>query len=322
MPGMAPPPPERVNFLRGDRTNEINTAGVGEFRRRTGVLGDIIDSSPTWVGAPGAPYTANWTDRLQCGPPPREAASGAQTYPAYASAQLNRTKMVYVGANDGLLHGFRSGSYNSSSGTCATTPSASCFTNNDGLELLAYMPGAAQWPSSNRSIRTRPPRQRASTTPTPSTVTSTTSTPPRAPATCSTTASGTPGWSAAWVPAARRSTRSTSPTPRNFAETNAASLVKGEWNTSTLTCVGNSHLRPAASATPTARRRCAACTMASWAVIFGNGLGSASGDAGIFVMTHRPEHGAPVDLLLPEHRRRQRRQPQRHLLRLAGGPRR
>ena len=143
MPATGPPRPTASNFLRGDRTNEINSAGTGEFRRRTGVLGDIVDSSPTWVGAPGAPYTANWMDRLNASASLPEDGSTAQTYPAYASAQLNRTQVVYVGANDGLLHGFRSGTYNSSSGTCATTPSASCFTNNDGLELIAYMPGRA-----------------------------------------------------------------------------------------------------------------------------------------------------------------------------------
>ncbi len=134
--------PDRVNFLRGDRSNEINSAGTGEFRRRTGVLGDIVNSSPTWVGSPGAPYTATWADRLNASATPPENGSTAQTYPAYASAQFNRTQVVYVGANDGLLHGFRSGTYNSSVGTCATTPSASCFTNNDGLELIAYMPGS------------------------------------------------------------------------------------------------------------------------------------------------------------------------------------
>src|SRR5262249_11501335 len=115
---------DRVNFLRGDRTNEINSAGTGEFRRRTGVLSDIVDSSPVWVGAPGAPYTTTWLDRINAAASLPENTSGAQSYPGYASAALNRTQVVYVGANDGLVHGFRSGVYNSSSGNCSTTPSA------------------------------------------------------------------------------------------------------------------------------------------------------------------------------------------------------
>src|SRR2546430_5405901 len=42
--------------------------------------------------------------------------------------------VVYVGGNDGLLHGFRTGSYDANGNFVAT--------GNDGLEVLAYMPGA------------------------------------------------------------------------------------------------------------------------------------------------------------------------------------
>src|SRR5262249_57020124 len=59
----------------------------------------------------------------------------AQTYASYITSMQTRMNVVYVGANDGLLHGFRSGSYNSSG---AFVP-----TGNDGKEVLAYMPGAA-----------------------------------------------------------------------------------------------------------------------------------------------------------------------------------
>jgi hypothetical protein len=37
---------------------------LGVFRDRTSVLGDIINSSPTWVGPPSAPYPATWIDAL------------------------------------------------------------------------------------------------------------------------------------------------------------------------------------------------------------------------------------------------------------------
>ncbi len=71
----------RLNYLRGDRTYEINSAGTCNnatsgpsvcFRARTGVLGDVVDSSPTWVGPPQSPYTATWQDRLY----PTTAAGG------------------------------------------------------------------------------------------------------------------------------------------------------------------------------------------------------------------------------------------------------
>jgi type IV pilus assembly protein PilY1 len=56
----------RVNFLRGDRTNEYNGAG-GDFRRRTSLLGDIVNSSPS--------YNPD-------------------------------TRTIFVGANNGMMHAF------------------------------------------------------------------------------------------------------------------------------------------------------------------------------------------------------------------------
>lgn len=127
--------PNELNYLRGVRSNEINSVGVGLYRARASVLGDIIDSSPTFVGPPSQGYTAAWTDLLDAGtaPTPPENAGSAQTYPAFVSAEQTRTNVVYAGANDGLLHGFRSGSY--------TSATAYNTADNDGLEVLAYMPG-------------------------------------------------------------------------------------------------------------------------------------------------------------------------------------
>lgn len=91
-----------VNYLRGDRGNE--GIGSGDFRVRGGVLGDIVASAPKYVGAPRFYYRDNL-----------ETAS----YQSFRTAHRNRTEMVYVGANDGMLHGFD-----------ATT----------GTERLAYVP--------------------------------------------------------------------------------------------------------------------------------------------------------------------------------------
>lgn len=89
----------RVNYLRGDRTQEANSA-TPKFRTRNSVLGDIIDSNPFYVGAPAANY-------------------GFDDYSTFKNNNASRTGMVYVGANDGMLHGFRA---------------------SDGRELLAYVP--------------------------------------------------------------------------------------------------------------------------------------------------------------------------------------
>jgi type IV pilus assembly protein PilY1 len=77
-----------VNYLRGDETNE----GTGQgFRTRTSVLGDIVHSGPRFVGKP----TASYADSLE-----------AKPYSAFVTANSSRDGIIYVGANDGMLHGF------------------------------------------------------------------------------------------------------------------------------------------------------------------------------------------------------------------------
>ncbi|MEI8324709.1 MAG: PilC/PilY family type IV pilus protein, partial [Betaproteobacteria bacterium] len=82
-----------VNFLRGQRGHEgyvgTDTTSTKLYRSRDHVLGDIVNSSPTYVKAPALNY----------------ADTGYASWIA-ASAQVNRAPMVYVGANDGMLHAF------------------------------------------------------------------------------------------------------------------------------------------------------------------------------------------------------------------------
>ncbi|MGN6701859.1 MAG: pilus assembly protein [Burkholderiaceae bacterium] len=77
----------RLDYLRGDRSQEGKTG----FRTRKSILGDIINSNTWYVGAPSAQYTQLDHDG---------------GYPAFADAHADRTSMVYVGANDGMLHAF------------------------------------------------------------------------------------------------------------------------------------------------------------------------------------------------------------------------
>lgn len=78
-----------VNYIRGDRSKELSNGGT--FRNRTFVLGDIVDSAPAYIGSP---------DRLF--PDSLETAK----YSDFAALYKNREPMVWVGANDGILHGF------------------------------------------------------------------------------------------------------------------------------------------------------------------------------------------------------------------------
>lgn len=77
---------QRLDYLRGSAANE-GVSGLKWRARPTSKLGDIIDSAPHFVGAP----EANFSDA---------------GYSDFRTAKLTRTKMIYVGANDGMLHGF------------------------------------------------------------------------------------------------------------------------------------------------------------------------------------------------------------------------
>jgi type IV pilus assembly protein PilY1 len=70
-----------IQYTRG-------SAVTGTRDRNGWRLGDIVDSSPTVVGKPAA-----FHDYLN--------------YPSYHSANRNRDEMLYVGANDGMLHAFK-----------------------------------------------------------------------------------------------------------------------------------------------------------------------------------------------------------------------
>ncbi|HUF71501.1 MAG TPA: PilC/PilY family type IV pilus protein [Gammaproteobacteria bacterium] len=89
---------ERLDWLRGDQSTELSQGGT--FRNRSSTLGDIINSDPQFVGAPNFGYEA-----LPSGTP------GQATYQAYLQSKLDTNgstlkPMIYVGANDGMLHGF------------------------------------------------------------------------------------------------------------------------------------------------------------------------------------------------------------------------
>lgn len=105
---------DRLDYIRGDNANE-GTADTN-FRVRMAVttgnskLGDIIHSAPAFVGKPDFFYP----DKIE----------SAASYNAYKIAQKNRAGVVYVGANDGMLHAF-----DASNGS------------SKGEEIFAYAPG-------------------------------------------------------------------------------------------------------------------------------------------------------------------------------------
>ncbi|WP_367068001.1 PilC/PilY family type IV pilus protein [Oryzisolibacter sp. LB2S] len=94
----------RLNFIRGDQSKEgSETTGYTTskpLRERKSRQGDIVNSVVWYTGAPASNY----------------ALKG---YGAFTLARKSRTPMIYVGGNDGLLHG---------------------FSATDGTEQIAYAP--------------------------------------------------------------------------------------------------------------------------------------------------------------------------------------
>lgn len=75
-------------YLRGDRSGET----AGTYRVRAHLLGDTVNAEPAVVVAPGANY----------------ADAGYQGLSTtFKEANARRTRMVYQGANDGMLHAFK-----------------------------------------------------------------------------------------------------------------------------------------------------------------------------------------------------------------------
>jgi type IV pilus assembly protein PilY1 len=99
-----------VSYLRGDRTHEAQseisaTAVPALYRARAHLLGDIINGAPVHVGKP--PFSYSDTG-----------------YADFVNSNASRKPVVYVSANDGMLHAI------SAQGT------------DGGTELWAYVPGA------------------------------------------------------------------------------------------------------------------------------------------------------------------------------------
>jgi type IV pilus assembly protein PilY1 len=100
-----------LNYLRGDRTNEVASTVSGSthgFRNRTLLLGDIVDAGLTPVSTPQQKFS--------------EANNPG--YPAFQTLWTTTTPrptVVYAGANDGMLH---------------------AFVGTTGIEQFAYVPSA------------------------------------------------------------------------------------------------------------------------------------------------------------------------------------
>jgi type IV pilus assembly protein PilY1 len=107
-----------IDYLRGDDSNE---GDAGIYRTREAPLGDIVNSSPVFV--------KNSVDLFY----DQTTVPGHAEYGAYLVAKRARTEgVVFVGANDGMLHAFRDG-------PAGETPGPDALA---GDEIFAYVPRA------------------------------------------------------------------------------------------------------------------------------------------------------------------------------------
>jgi type IV pilus assembly protein PilY1 len=88
---------DRVDWLRGDQSLEDDDDG---FRVRRAVLGDIVNSDPVFVGAQNFGYEA-----LPVSTPGRDSYQDFRRTKIDVDGRILEP-MLYVGANDGMLHGF------------------------------------------------------------------------------------------------------------------------------------------------------------------------------------------------------------------------
>jgi len=128
-----------INFVRGDEIVGLRTRmleePIGSGTYKVWKLGDPIHSTPTIVAAPHTNY---------------DLIYGDSSYTAFFQQYQNRREVVYVGANDGMLHAFNGGYYHKSDDvTTAAVVEHGWFTKNPtdnssgrplGDELWGFIP--------------------------------------------------------------------------------------------------------------------------------------------------------------------------------------
>ena len=99
-----------INFVRGDEIAGLRTrmleVPIGSGTYKVWKFGDPIHSTPTIVAAPRTNY---------------DLIYGDSSYTAFFQQYQNRREVVYVGANDGMLHAFNGGYYHKSDDSTTTT---------------------------------------------------------------------------------------------------------------------------------------------------------------------------------------------------------
>jgi type IV pilus assembly protein PilY1 len=97
-----------IDYLRGSAANEGET---GIYRTRAARLGDIVNSSPVFIKGNFDAGYQNLTTTM----------AERSTYASFVTNKASRNGVLFVGSNDGFVHGFR---------------------DSDGAEVFGYAPRA------------------------------------------------------------------------------------------------------------------------------------------------------------------------------------
>lgn len=257
--------PERVAFLRGDSIREsasgtftcASTTSVNNFRVRSITkLGDIVNSGPLYIGRPSAGYSD-------------------VDYPGYKTFKNNykdRMPMVYVGSNDGMIHGFNA---------CIAGVTPGCTTADAGKELLVYIPSAVYENLSRLSDRDYNTNHRYFVD----------GSPMASDVYFSSTASwksilvgGLNGGGQGYFALDITNPIDTSKSAPTFAAANAASLFLWEFTSADDADMGYSHNLPQINSFTGQANQIIKMENNKWAVIVGNGYNSAAGKAVLYIL--------------------------------------
>jgi type IV pilus assembly protein PilY1 len=117
---------------RGWRSRQTDIPGDGSSSLDYWILGDIVNSSPIVVNPPGSRFNIQYGD---------------DTYDVFQQQYDRRRQMIYVGGNDGMLHAFNGGVWDSALSAFFTQQydeGAGTYTVGQshelGAEMWAYVP--------------------------------------------------------------------------------------------------------------------------------------------------------------------------------------
>lgn len=261
---------ERIAYLRGDPAQEAlggtftcaSASVIDKFRNRaTSKLGDIINSAPFYVGEPSAGYSD-------------------LDHPGYASfssaltGYRDRIPMIYVGANDGSLHGFNA---------CIAGVTPGCVTADEGKELIAYVPKMVYANLTRLSDRNYNSDHRYFVDGSPFS------------ADADLGSLGSPNWRSVLVGSMNGGGQGyyaldvTNPanaarTAPTFAASNAATLLLWEFSSADDADMGYTHNLPPIDPFTGQAKQIVKMANGEWAAVLGNGYNSTNGQAVLYVL--------------------------------------